>query len=88
MEEEGEIEKSVPRSTDWHHEAWRHEAWRVMPIGDHEGPILKQIMDYFSCSPLSITFHCILYLKNMKKRLQENPEFAEIRHGDVILPLQ
>ena len=29
---EGGIEKSVPRITDWH-----HEACRVMTNGDHEG---------------------------------------------------
>ena len=31
---EGGIEKSVPRITDWH-----HEACRVMTIGDHKGQI-------------------------------------------------
>ena len=31
---EGGIEKSVPRITDWH-----HEACRVMTNGDHEGQI-------------------------------------------------
>ena len=33
---EGRIEKSVPRITDWH-----HEACRVMTIGDHEGRIFS-----------------------------------------------
>ena len=32
---------------------------------------------------LLTTKYCILYLKNMN-RLSENPEFAEMRHGDVI----
>ena len=53
---EGGIEKSDLRVTDWH-----HEACRVMTNGDREGLIfyliLTQIMDSFSCSPLSIVFY-------------------------------
>ena len=45
------IEKSVPRITDWH-----HEACRVMTNGDpRDGffyPTITRIMDSFSCSPL------------------------------------
>ena len=55
------IEKSVPRITVWH-----HEACRVMTNSSHEGwifyPILTQIMDSFSCTPLNTAF---LYL-NMR----------------------
>ena len=47
-------------------------------------PILTQIMDSFSCSPLSATF----YIGKTRKRLQENPECAEVQHGGVILTLQ
>ena len=50
---EGGIVKYVPRITVWH-----CEACRVMANGDPEGQILlsklKQIMDYFSCSPLTL----------------------------------
>ena len=45
---------------------------------DPEGqiiPILTQIIDYFSYSPLKTTF---LYLI---KRLPEVPEYAEMRHN-------
>ena len=72
-----------PRITDWHHEA----CW-VMTNGDPEGrvfyPILTQIVDSFSCSPLCTTF----YIEKRWKRLPEYHEFAEMRHGDVILTLQ
>ena len=37
---------------------------------------------------LLTTKHCILYWKKNMKRLPEDPEFAEIRHGDVILTLR
>ena len=51
----GGIEKSVLRITDWH-----HEACEVMKNGDPQGdifyPILTQIMDSFSCSPLNTSF--------------------------------
>ena len=57
------IEKSVPRITDWH-----HEACLVMTIGDHEGrffyPTLTRIMDFLSCSPLNTSFK--LEKKNLK----------------------
>ena len=53
---EGGIEKSVPRITDWH-----HEACRVMTIGDHEGWIFlshpHMNNGLFSCPPLNITFY-------------------------------
>ena len=40
-------------------------------------------MDYFSCSPLNNSF----YIEKTCKRLPENSEYAEMRHGDVILTL-
>ena len=53
---EYEIEKSVPRITDWH-----HDACRVMTIGDREGRIFlshSRINNgYFSCSPLNTSFY-------------------------------
>ena len=42
---EGRIEKSVPRITNWHHEACRFFY-----------PTLTLIMDTFSCSPLNTSF--------------------------------
>ena len=72
-------EKSVPRITDW-----RHEACPVMTNGDQEGrfflSILTRIINCFSCSPLSTAF----YIRKTWKRLPENLEYAEMRHGDVI----
>ena len=80
---EGGIEKSVLSITDWH-----HKPCQVMTNGDREGQIflspLTHIMDSYSCPTLSTTFY---NRKNMK-RLRENPDFAEMRHGDVILTLQ
>ena len=80
---EGGIEKSVPRITNWH-----HEACRVMTNGDHEGRIFlsrphTNNVFFF----LLTTKYLILYWKNMK-RLPENHEFAEMRHDDVVLTLQ
>ena len=71
---------AVPRIT-----GRRHEACGVMTNGDREGRIflLSQIMDSFSCSPLNTSF----YIGKTWKRLPENPEYAEMRHGDIILTL-
>ena len=44
---------------------------------------LTQIMDSFSCST---TKYHILYWKH-EKCFQKNPEYAEMRHGDIILTL-
>ena len=41
-------------------------------------------MDSFSRLPLNTSF----YIGKNVKRLPENPEYAEMRHGDVILTLQ
>ena len=60
----------------------------MMTIGDHERRIFLSHphthVEYFF---LFTTKYLILYNKDMKK-LPENPEFAEMRHGDVILTLQ
>ena len=45
---EGGIEKSVPRITDWH-----HEACKVIRRNGFFYSILTRIMDSFSCSPLN-----------------------------------
>ena len=77
-ENEGGIEKSVPRITDWH-----HEACRVMAIGDRD----RRIFLPHHHTHDGYFFYLILYLKEVK-RLPENPKFAEMRHGDVILTLR
>ena len=80
---EGGIEKSVPRITDLH-----QEACRVMTIGDCEGRIfLSHPHSNNRFFFLHATKYLILYWKDMKS-LPENPEFAEMRNGDVILTLQ
>ena len=54
---DGGIEKSIPRITDWH-----HEACRVMTNGDHEGgffhPILTQIKFSFMNKTAEILIWC------------------------------
>ena len=56
-----------------------------MANGDRKGQIfpsiLTRIMEYFPCSPLDTS----LYIRKTWKRLPEFPEYAEMRHGDVIL---
>ena len=65
--EDGIVE-SVPRITDWH-----HEACRVMTNGDIEGrifyPIFTQIMDYFSCLQLNTSFCIEKHEKGFQKIL-------------------
>ena len=81
---EGLLEKSVPRVTDRHKEAG--QAWQTLNAWDgFLYPILTGIMDSFSCLPLNISFYIA---KKTWKRLPENPEFPEMRHGDVILTVQ
>ena len=70
---EGGIEKSVPRITDWH-----HEACRVMTKGDREGQVFLSHPHtndgfFFSLS----TNYLILYWKSV--RLPEHPEDAEFQ---------
>ena len=70
------IEKSVPRITIL--------ASLVMPIGNPRYGFfyhtLTRIIDSFSCSPLNMSF----YIGKTCKRLPENHENAEMRHGEVI----
>ena len=42
---------------------------------------------FFPCSPLNISFILEKLEKDLRKIL-ENPEYAELRHGDAILILQ
>ena len=55
-ESEGEIEKSIPGITDWH-----HEACRAMTNGDPQGrifyPTFTRLMDSFSSSPFYTAFY-------------------------------
>ena len=80
---EGGIEQSVPRITDW-----QYEACRVMTKGDCQGRIFLSHphMNNGFFFLLTTKFR-ILYWKNMKKA-SRNPEFVEMRHGDVLLTLQ
>ena len=61
----------------------------VMTIGDHEERIFLSYPHtnngFFF---LLTTKYRILYWKTCKKRLHENPECAEMRHGDVLLTVQ
>ena len=60
----------------------------MMTIGDHEGRIfLSHPHTHDGYIFLLTSKHLILYYKNMNN-LPENHEFAEVRHGDVILTLQ
>ena len=60
---EGEMEKSVPRITDWH-----HKACQVMTNGDREGQIfLSHPYTKNGFFNLLTTKYLILYCKNMKK---------------------
>ena len=79
---EGEIEKSIPRITDWHQDAL------MMIKGDHEEQIfLSHPHTNNGFSFLLTTKYHILYCQNMKMLL-ENPKFAEMRQGAIILTLQ
>ena len=60
----------------------------MMTISDHEGRIfLSHPNTHDGYFFLLTTKYLILYYKDMKK-LPVKPEFAEMRHGDVILTLQ
>ena len=82
---EGGIEKSVPRITDWH-----HEASQAMTIHDFEGWVfLSHPHTNNRFFFLLTTMYCILYWKSINvQSLPESPEFVEMRHSDVILKLQ
>ena len=61
----------------------------MMTNGNREGRIFLSHPHtnngLFSCSPLSTAFY--IEKENLKK-FTENLEFAEMRHGDVILTVQ
>ena len=79
---EGGIKKSVARITNWH-----DEACRVRTNGDHEGQIFLSHPHtnngYFFLLTTKTSFY--IGKKTHKNRLPENPEYAEMRHCDVIL---
>ena len=52
---DGEIEKSVPRITVWHHKGCGMTT-NIDPKGQIVYHIPTQIMDSFSCSPLNFAF--------------------------------
>ena len=61
------------------------EWWQMVIVRDRFFyPILTRIMDSFSCSPLNTSF----YIWKTWKKLPENPQKAEMRHGHAILTLQ
>ena len=67
---------------------WHHEACRVMTIGDREGRIfLSHPHTNYGFFFLYTTLY-LFYIGKTWKRLPENPEYAEMGHGDVILTLQ
>ena len=79
---EGGIEKSVPMIIDYYREA-------VMTVDDREGPIfLSHHHTNNGLFFLLTTKYRILYWKKTLKMLPDNPEFAEMRHNDVILTTQ
>ena len=80
---EGWIEKSVPRFTDWH-----HEACRVMTIGDREGCIFLSYPHTNNGFFFLLTTKYLILFKKDMKRLPENPKYAEMIHGDVPLTIQ
>ena len=55
---EGGVEKSFPKITDWHHEAYNCLvlAKKVILRDEFFYPILKQTMNYFSCSQFNSAF--------------------------------
>ena len=78
---EGGIEKSVPRITDWH-----HEACRVMTNGNPEGRIfLPHSHTNNGFFFLLTTKYIILYWEKHEKDFQK---LLNTRDGDVILTFQ
>ena len=76
---EGWIEKSVQKITLWH-----YEVCRVMTNGDSEGPIFLSHTN--SGFFFSLITKCLVFIqKHAKKDFQENSEYADMRHGDIIL---
>ena len=77
---EGGIEKSVPRITVWHLEACQW--WQTVTARD------GYILSHNHSKNNGIFFLLTTKYRILHWRLPENPEFAEMRHGDVILTLQ
>ena len=77
-EHEGRIEISVPRITDWY-----HEACRVMTIGDREGRIFLSNPHTHDGYPFLLTIKIPHFILKDVNRLPENPEFDEMRPGNV-----
>ena len=80
---EGGIEKSITRITNWH-----HEACQVMTKVDREGWIFLSHPHTNNGFFFLLTTKYLIYIGKTWKRLPEHPEYAEMRHGDVILTLQ
>ena len=81
-EYEGGIENIRPRITNWHQEACQVMTKVITRDGFFYRP-LTQIMDSFL-----FTTYNIIYTGKTWKILSENPEYAEMRDGDVICSLQ
>ena len=60
----------------------------MMTKGDREGHIFLSYLHIHDGSLFLLTAKYLILYKKDVKRLRENPEFAEMRHGDVILILQ
>ena len=63
-------------------------ASRVMIIGDREGRIFLSHPHTHDDNFFLLTTKMPHFILEDVKRLPENPEFSEMRHGDVILTLQ
>ena len=77
------IEKSIPRINHWH-----HEACRGMTISDPEGRIFLSHPHAINGFLFLLTTKYLICIGKIWKRLPENPENVEMRHGDIILTLQ
>ena len=78
----GGIEILILRIPDWH-----HEACRVMTNCDLEGRIFLSHPYTNDGLFFLLTTNYLIYIGKHEKGLK-NPEYAEMRHGDVILTLQ
>ena len=80
---EGGVEKSFPRITNWH-----NKACRVMTICNRETWIFLSHPHTSNVFYFLLITKCLIYVGKTQKRIPENPKYAEMRHGDVILTLQ
>ena len=60
----------------------------MMTNGDHEGRVFLSHPHTNNGFFFLLTTKYSFYIDKAWKRLPENPEYAEMRHGDVILTLQ